>query len=679
MAMDFGELDLSGAGLTEVDPVEQQLEESNKIIDQLKRRIQTDNAAKSDIRQRIEELRDNQTIPSHQREEIILNLQQQYERLATSVSHNTAKLVGMRHMQELNASTQLLLKQREENLKEIEKKNQELSKANMEILEEAQETILHSKEHCEMVEIEKEEMVRQMSQLEIDRDHLKSQLRELQESRIRIPPVPSPRNQSLNTLPEVPSLNPGSDLRDQIFDFQPGTVNNRRGAATYNTAEQAFSFQHEPKRVHFETSTPRPKYRRDISPDINNGKGYDQDDDFTGIRLGTLDKKEVEFRPTPAPRISKAQFTNRNPLEISMALAASEFKKMREPKIKKFKGGYSSDERLIFQNWKKDLQHCIADRHLNNQEAIQLVKDYSEGYARREVDFYLDTSENQTFEELLAHLNLAFTGGEDEATLFSEFYGRSQKARESEDAFADDLQILARKIINIKPEFRLGIDKVLKHQYANNLKDQYYSSIARALLVQLPTATFTKYRSELALVIGARTKSNRRTNLTTSGIESETETPKLSRPQIQRRKKAQKVQQSEQIQQLERKLDQALEETKKCQRMLDQKTTAEFPVRSNAVGNSYNKNSNTNYNNKPTNRYAGYAPKPFLGTPRPSKVAPGANGETDPEQTCNYCKDTGHLKTNCSVLMNKLAKDSERVRAAQLMYQKGIPNKSGNK
>ena len=29
------------------------------------------------------------------------------------------------------------------------------------------------------------------------------------------------------------------------------------------------------------------------------------------------------------------------------------------------------------------------------------------------------------------------------------------------------------------------------------------------------------------------------------------------------------------------------------------------------------------------------------------KVAAGIGGTTDPDKSCNYCKDTGHEKTNC--------------------------------
>ena len=43
---------------------------------------------------------------------------------------------------------------------------------------------------------------------------------------------------------------------------------------------------------------------------------------------------------------------------------------------------------------------------------------------------------------------------------------------------------------------------------------------------------------------------------------------------------------------------------------------------------------------------AGFISKPYLGKPRPSQLAPGANGSLNPELECQYCKDTGSLEDN---------------------------------
>ena len=55
--------------------------------------------------------------------------------------------------------------------------------------------------------------------------------------------------------------------------------------------------------------------------------------------------------------------------------------------------------------------------------------------------------EDQSFEGLINHLCDAFQSGETLSELISDCYGQSQKTRETEDTFADDLQVLARKII----------------------------------------------------------------------------------------------------------------------------------------------------------------------------------------------------------------------------------------
>ena len=44
---------------------------------------------------------------------------------------------------------------------------------------------------------------------------------------------------------------------------------------------------------------------------------------------------------------------------------------------------------------------------------------------------------------------------------------------------------------------------------------------------------------------------------------------------------------------------------------------------------------------------SGCISKPYLGRPHPSQLAPGVDSSLDPSLTCQYCKDTRHLKKNC--------------------------------
>ena len=76
-----------------------------------------------------------------------------------------------------------------------------------------------------------------------------------------------------------------------------------------------------------------------------------------------------------------------------MQMLASEFKQTREPKIQKFRGGTSSGTLLVFKSWMQDIECAIKDRNLNNEEALQLVKEFSEGCAHDNINF---TSKSRT-------------------------------------------------------------------------------------------------------------------------------------------------------------------------------------------------------------------------------------------------------------------------------------------
>ena len=66
--------------------------------------------------------------------------------------------------------------------------------------------------------------------------------------------------------------------------------------------------------------------------------------------------------------------------------------------------------------------------------------------ALKEVKYQLDLNGSEmSYKDLLEHLSLTFMGGEDESTLMADFYSCIQKARESVESFADELQVLAQK------------------------------------------------------------------------------------------------------------------------------------------------------------------------------------------------------------------------------------------
>ena len=64
----------------------------------------------------------------------------------------------------------------------------------------------------------------------------------------------------------------------------------------------------------------------------------------------------------------------------TMEEAAQEFKKIKEVKIDKFKGGYSAGAALKFNSWLKDVETCVREQGLSDTEVVKLVK----GFNRRQ-------------------------------------------------------------------------------------------------------------------------------------------------------------------------------------------------------------------------------------------------------------------------------------------------------
>ena len=59
----------------------------------------------------------------------------------------------------------------------------------------------------------------------------------------------------------------------------------------------------------------------------------------------------------------------------------------------------------------------------------------------------LTPKEEQSFQGLIGHLSLAFQSCKMVSSLIADFYKQSQKIRETKDVFADELQVLVRKIV----------------------------------------------------------------------------------------------------------------------------------------------------------------------------------------------------------------------------------------
>ena len=82
-------------------------------------------------------------------------------------------------------------------------------------------------------------------------------------------------------------------------------------------------------------------------------------------------------------------------------------------------------------------------------------------------------------------------------------------------------------------------------------------------------------------------------------------------------------------------------QNKKLGQLLEPKFLVETVTQ--AIASSLKMDKTTNPDSSPS----GFISKPYLGKPHPSQLAPGVDGSLDPSLTCQYCKDTGHLKENC--------------------------------
>ena len=151
-----------------------------------------------------------------------------------------------------------------------------------------------------------------------------------------------------------------------------------------------------------------------------------------------------------------------------------------------------------------------------------MVREFTEGKARQQVDFFLDTSPVTTAEALLEHLLAAFASGEDEAVIKSEFYKREQFSKESEDDFAEALQLLSRKILMVNPNFRVECNSALTNQFASGLCDDIMQPLAHDLISRKPGNSFIQFRGEIANLSQSRLCKTK-TKVTTSGVEDDAE------------------------------------------------------------------------------------------------------------------------------------------------------------
>ena len=160
-------------------------------------------------------------------------------------------------------------------------------------------------------------------------------------------------------------------LQDEVTNYLLPTVNKKCGAAitTDNTfGDLTLGGYRDSKHVHF-ASTP-------IRPEVSN------------INL------------TTPPCVPKEETIVESVLHNTMQMLALEFKRTRETKIQRFRGGTSSGTLLVFKSWMQDIECAIKDRNLNNDKALQLVKEFSEGCVHDNINFYLEVTDKPSVDSL---------------------------------------------------------------------------------------------------------------------------------------------------------------------------------------------------------------------------------------------------------------------------------------
>ena len=314
---------------------------------------------------------------------------------------------------------------------------------------------------------------------------------------------------------------------------------------------------------------------------------------------------------------------------------------------------------------------------MSNAESLQLVKDYTEGKACQQVEFYIVSTPDPTFEGLINNLRTSFQSGEDEATVKGEFYSRKQFSKESVDDFADVLQLLARKVLNVDPSFQTFMNKSLCQQLANGLKDPGHGISARSILNQQPVIQFASFRSDLANILGCciHTTGAKGTLCNAAMVPESPETPVLA-----------KHRKTEEESTIAAQLSMCIKDSQELHKKLDAFDPSKIAeVITQAVAGSYQKSfQKPSTYQKSTNPFVPSQQKPqasqntnpfgkpYLGPPREPQVIPGADGSLNLALSCKYCKDTGNNVSNCTKVKRK-----EALKAAAASQQPNV-TKKGN-
>ena len=148
---------------------------------------------------------------------------------------------------------------------------------------------------------------------------------------------------SQKDLPSVPSegvTQEGENLRDKVFNYVPGTVNTRRGAAVYDSPDQPYSFQ---KHVRFGDRFKQPDLESDVvesgitsntPTNIPSQLPARSSTPFRRVSEGPMNKTfDVSgISPTNLGVAHDAATIAAEVSAAAVAQALKEFRRMREPK-----------------------------------------------------------------------------------------------------------------------------------------------------------------------------------------------------------------------------------------------------------------------------------------------------------------------------------------------------------
>ena len=128
-------------------------------------------------------------------------------------------------------------------------------------------------------------------------------------------------------------------LHSQVFDYVPGTVNTKWGAAKYDSQDQALSFSH--KQVRFQEGDSSPN----LDPPLSSSQGPRSSTPYHAVTTAlnkTFDISQISPLAVASTHQDVIAVIAAEVSAATAAQASKEFHHMCKPKITKLKGGYSS-------------------------------------------------------------------------------------------------------------------------------------------------------------------------------------------------------------------------------------------------------------------------------------------------------------------------------------------------